>query len=136
MKTKASILLTTLTLILLLSVVLAWPVLAVPPIPSPPALLDPTTIPKYVNQLDGPPPVFVPRVIRGEIAMVLSACMRYDVKSPKQPNCSCFLATLKENALLSLSLKLGRPLPRGASGWAAGDSARKTCVGTKQILRR
>lgn len=66
MKTKASILLTTLTLVLLLSIAFAWPVLAVPPTPSPPALLDPTTIPKYVNQLNGPPPVYVPRVIRGK----------------------------------------------------------------------
>jgi len=41
-------------------------VLAAPPLPPPPALLDPYTIPKYVNQLDGPPPVYVPRVIKGK----------------------------------------------------------------------
>jgi len=29
-------------------------------VPPAPALLDPTTIPKYVNQLAGPPPVYVP----------------------------------------------------------------------------
>ena len=64
MKSKPSILLTTLALTVLLSVTIAWPVLAVPPTPTP-ALLDPKTIPKYVNQLTGPPPVYVPRVIRG-----------------------------------------------------------------------
>ena len=38
---------------------------AKPPTPAP-TLLDATTIPKYVNQLTGPPPVYVPRVIRGQ----------------------------------------------------------------------
>ena len=46
-------------------IVLAWPVFAVKPAPPAPVLLDPTTIPKYVNQLTGPPPVYIPRVIRG-----------------------------------------------------------------------
>ncbi len=49
--------------VLSVSVIIAWPVLAAPPAPE---LLDPTTIPKYVNQLTGPPPVYVPREIRGK----------------------------------------------------------------------
>lgn len=31
-----------------------------------PQLLDPLAIPKYTNQLEGPPPVYVPRTIRGK----------------------------------------------------------------------
>lgn len=65
MKTKPSNWLAAIAMIVLMSITVAWPVLAVPPTPSPPALLDPTTIPKYVNQLTGPPPVYVPTVIRG-----------------------------------------------------------------------
>jgi len=45
------------TAILSLIVMVAWPVFAVPPAPM---LLDPKIIPKYVNQLDAPPPVYVP----------------------------------------------------------------------------
>lgn len=45
------------TAILFLIVMVAWPVFAVPPAPM---LLDPKIIPKYVNQLDAPPPVYVP----------------------------------------------------------------------------
>ncbi|MDD1667870.1 MAG: multicopper oxidase [Methanomicrobiales archaeon] len=41
----------------MLLAVLALPVAAVKPAP---VLLDPTTIPKYVNQISGPPPVYVP----------------------------------------------------------------------------
>jgi len=65
MKSKLSMLLTTLALTILL-ITIALPVVAVPPTPPSPTPLDPTTIPKYVNQLDGPPPVYVPRVIRGK----------------------------------------------------------------------
>ena len=58
MKSKTSISLTALVaLIVLLSV--AWPVFAVPPGPL---LLDPKAIPKFVNQLTGPPPVYAPNV--------------------------------------------------------------------------
>jgi len=57
MKIKASILLTTLALVTLLSLSFALPVLPVPPAPL---LLDPKTIPKYVNQLTAPPPVYTP----------------------------------------------------------------------------
>ncbi len=41
--------------VLSVSMMIAWPVLAAPPAPG---ILDPTTIPKYVNQLTGPPPVY------------------------------------------------------------------------------
>ena len=54
MKSKTSILLTTLlALTVLLSV--AWPTFAMPPAP---VTLDPKTIPKFTNQLLGPPPVW------------------------------------------------------------------------------
>ncbi len=47
--------------VLALLMVSALPIGAVPP-PAP-GLLDPTTIPKYVNQLTAPPPVWVPTVV-------------------------------------------------------------------------
>ena len=50
------VLITLLTLTIVLS---ALPILAMPPAPGP-ALLDPKIIPKYVNQLTGPPPVYTP----------------------------------------------------------------------------
>jgi len=56
-KITTSILLTTLALAILLSVNFALPVLAVPPAPL---LLDPKVIPKFQNQLTGPPPVYAP----------------------------------------------------------------------------
>lgn len=34
------------------------------PVKAEPTLLDPLTIPKFVNQLTGPPPVYVPKMIR------------------------------------------------------------------------
>jgi spore coat protein A, manganese oxidase len=43
--------------LLILLLVVAAPVIAAKPAPGP-ALLDPKTIPKWVNQLDGPPPVY------------------------------------------------------------------------------
>lgn len=47
-----------LTALLTLTIVLsALPILAAPPAPG---LLDPKTIPKYVNQLTAPPPVYTP----------------------------------------------------------------------------
>lgn len=51
----------------LIAAILVFSMLAVlaPALPSVPALLDPTGIQKYVNQLTGPPPVYIPRVIRG-----------------------------------------------------------------------
>jgi FtsP/CotA-like multicopper oxidase with cupredoxin domain len=45
--------------LLVLLLVVAAPAIAAPPAPGP-ALLDPKTIPKYVNQLDGPPPIYEP----------------------------------------------------------------------------
>jgi len=62
MKTKA--LMTTIMLTLFLASMLSMasvdPVFAVPPAP---VLLDPKTIPKFVNQLTGPPPVYAPTVV-------------------------------------------------------------------------
>jgi spore coat protein A, manganese oxidase len=43
--------------IMLLSILFVLPVAAVAPAP---VLLDPKTIPKYVNQINGPPPIYVP----------------------------------------------------------------------------
>ena len=45
--------------LLILLLVIAAPVIAAPPAPGP-VTLNPTTIPKWVNQLNGPPPVYVP----------------------------------------------------------------------------
>src|SRR5512139_1490948 len=42
---------------MMLVILFIAPVTAVAPVP---VLLDPKTIPKYVNQLTGPPPVYVP----------------------------------------------------------------------------
>ena len=53
-KATTIVLMTLLTLTIVLS---ALPILAVPPAPL---LLDPKTIPKYVNQLTAPPPVYTP----------------------------------------------------------------------------
>lgn len=61
----ATLLLTTLSSIGLLLVANAKP-----PAPAP-TLLDATSIPKYVNQLTGPPPVYVPTVIRGQNGEVI-----------------------------------------------------------------
>jgi spore coat protein A len=44
--------------LMMLVILLVAPVTAAPPAPAP-VLLDPKTIPKYVNQLSGPPPVYV-----------------------------------------------------------------------------
>jgi len=45
--------------ILLIILSVGWPAFVV----APPALLNPLTIPKWVNQLDGPPPVYAPTVV-------------------------------------------------------------------------
>ncbi|UCH58051.1 MAG: multicopper oxidase domain-containing protein, partial [Candidatus Bathyarchaeota archaeon] len=55
----------TLTLIVLFAIPIALPAIAKQE-PSTPSLLDPETIPKYVNQIEGPPPVYAPREIRGK----------------------------------------------------------------------
>ena len=59
MKNKNPILLTTLLLTVLLSAI-ALPIFAAPP--NPLGLLDPKAIPKFVNELTAPPPVYVPTI--------------------------------------------------------------------------
>jgi len=46
---------------------IAWPVFAAPP---PPGLLDPLTVPKFVNQLTGPPPVYVPENVTSDGTLI------------------------------------------------------------------
>ena len=55
MKKTASILLIATLALLIISSAFTFSASA-----QPPTLLDPTTIPKYVTQLDGPPPIYVP----------------------------------------------------------------------------
>jgi len=54
---------TVLVILVVLTVLIpiAWPMFTAQ---ATPALLDPLTIPKYVNQLTGPPPVYEPKVVK------------------------------------------------------------------------
>lgn len=45
--------------------------LASPALAAPPALLDPLTIPKWVNQLEAPPPVYVPTAVTDDYGRVV-----------------------------------------------------------------
>ncbi|MDH5713766.1 MAG: multicopper oxidase [Candidatus Bathyarchaeota archaeon] len=63
--------------VLSIILLIAWPVLAVPA----PILLDPKTIPKYVNQLTSPPPVYEPTNVTDGNGKVIRQDYTVDVTS-------------------------------------------------------
>jgi FtsP/CotA-like multicopper oxidase with cupredoxin domain len=67
--------------ILLIVISNAWPMFTAA---ASPALLNPLTIPKYVNQLTGPPPIYVPRVIKGKGGEVIRHEYTVTMQSFKQ----------------------------------------------------
>jgi spore coat protein A len=65
MKSKILKISTMILSIIILLVALALPIIPALSAPKGPKLLDPTSIPKYVNQITGAPPVYTPTIVNG-----------------------------------------------------------------------
>jgi len=64
----------TLMMVALMGLIPVTPVTAAAPAGFPPGTIDPTTIPQWVNQINGPPPVYVPTVVTNRAGNIV----RYD----------------------------------------------------------
>lgn len=82
-----------------------------------PALLDPLSIPKFVNQLTGPPPVYVPEIIRDPLGRGIA--YRYTVTMDE-----------KMQQILPTIDELGNPTGFGmTSVWGYGGQAKDAVTG-------
>ena len=84
-----------------------------------PTLLDPTTIPKFTNQLTGPPPVYVPKIIRNPNGRGIA--LAYTIKMDE--SMQQVLPTVDE---------LGNPTGFGMTPvWGYGGQAKDAITGKK-----